>query len=55
LGEVSNAHKILARKVEGKGPLGGPRHRWEDGIKMYLEEILINSHMRIWTQFIWHK
>ena len=24
------------RKVEGKRPLGGPRHRWEDNIKMDL-------------------
>jgi hypothetical protein len=25
--------------AEGKKPLGRPRHRWEDNIKMYLEEV----------------
>jgi len=32
-------YKILVRKPEGKRPLGRPRHRWEDNIKMYLKEI----------------
>ena len=26
-------------KPEGKGPLVRPRHRWEDNIKMYLQEV----------------
>ena len=26
-------------KPEGKGPLGRPRRRWEDNIKMYLQEV----------------
>jgi len=26
-------------KPEGKRPLGRPRHRWEDNIKMYLQEM----------------
>ena len=30
---------ILVGKPEGKRPLGGPRHRWEDNIKMDLEEV----------------
>jgi hypothetical protein len=30
--------KILVGKPEGKSPLGGPRHRWEDNFKMDLEE-----------------
>jgi hypothetical protein len=32
-------YKILVRKPEGKRPLGRPRHRWEDNIKMYLKGI----------------
>ena len=32
-------HKVLVGKPEGKRPLGRPRHRWEDNIKMYLEEV----------------
>jgi hypothetical protein len=39
LGEKGNAHKILAGKPEGKRPLGKPRHRWEDNIRMDLGEI----------------
>jgi len=31
------AHKILMGKPEGKSPIGSPRHRWEDNIKMDLE------------------
>jgi hypothetical protein len=34
--EIRNAHKILVRKPEGKGPLRRPRHRWKDNIKMHL-------------------
>ena len=26
-------------KPEGKGPLGRPRHKWEDNIKMNLQEV----------------
>jgi hypothetical protein len=32
-------HKILVWKPEGKKPLGRPRRRWVDGIKMDLREI----------------
>jgi hypothetical protein len=39
MGEMRNAYKILVGKPEGKRPLGRPRHRWEDDIKMGLREI----------------
>jgi hypothetical protein len=29
----------VVRKREGKRPLGRPRHRWEDNIKMDLQEV----------------
>jgi hypothetical protein len=32
-------YKILVGKPEGKRPLGRPRCRWEDGIRMDLREI----------------
>jgi hypothetical protein len=32
-------YKILVQKPEGKRPLGTPRHRWEDNIKMDLQEL----------------
>ena len=34
-----NAYGILLRKPEGKRPLGRPRLRWEDNIKMDLKEV----------------
>jgi hypothetical protein len=33
---MRNAYSILFGKPEGKGPLGRPRRRWEDNIKMDL-------------------
>jgi chemotaxis regulatin CheY-phosphate phosphatase CheZ len=32
-------HKVLVGKPEGMRPLGRPRHRWEDNIKMDLQEV----------------
>jgi hypothetical protein len=40
-GEIRNAYKILVGKHEGKRPLG--RRKWEDNIKMDLEEINLES------------
>ena len=34
-----NAYRVLVGKSEGKRPLGRPRHRWEDNIKMDLREV----------------
>jgi hypothetical protein len=34
-----HAYVILAGKPEGKIPLGKPRRRWEDNIKMGLKEV----------------
>ena len=32
-------HRVLVGKPEGKRPLEGPRRRWEDNIKMDLQEV----------------
>ena len=37
--EESGVHKVLVGKPEGKRPLGRPRRRREDNIKMDLEEV----------------
>jgi hypothetical protein len=39
MGEERKVFKVLVGKPEGKGPLGRPRRRWEDGIRMDLREI----------------
>ena len=41
--EGRHAFKILTGKPTGKRPLGRPRRRWEDYIKMDLEEKCINA------------
>jgi hypothetical protein len=38
MGEGRNVYRVLVGKPEGKRPLGRPRRRWEDGIKMDLRE-----------------
>ena len=37
--EGRDVHKVLVGKPEGKNPLGRPRRRWEDNIKMDLQEV----------------
>jgi hypothetical protein len=39
MGEKRNAYRILVGMPEGKRPLGRPRHRWEDNIRMDLGHI----------------
>jgi len=39
MGDGRGVHRVLVGKPEGKRPLGRPRHRWEDNIKMDLWEV----------------
>jgi hypothetical protein len=39
MGEGRGVHRFLVEKREGKRSLGRPRHRWEDNIKMDLQEV----------------
>jgi hypothetical protein len=39
MGEGRNVYRVLVGRPEGRRPLGRPRRRWEDGIKMDLGEI----------------
>jgi len=37
--EDRDVYRVLVGKPEGRRPLGRPRHRWEDNIKMDLQEV----------------
>ena len=39
MGDGRVVYRVLVGKPEGKRPLGKPRHRWEDNIKMDLQEV----------------
>jgi len=39
MGKRRSIYRVLVGKPEGKRPLGRPRHRWEDNIKMDLQEV----------------
>ena len=39
MGERRGVYRVLVGKHEGKGPLGRPKRRWEDNIKMGLPEV----------------
>ena len=38
-GDTRGVYRVLMGKAEGKRPLGRPRCRWEDNIKMDLQEV----------------
>ena len=38
-GEKRGIYRILVGKPDGRRPLGRPRHRWEDNIKMDIQEV----------------
>ena len=39
MGQGRGVHRVLMGKPEGKRPMGRPRRRWEDDIKMDLQEV----------------
>jgi len=39
MGEGIGVHRVLVGRPEGKRPLGRPRRRWEDNIKMDRQEV----------------
>jgi hypothetical protein len=50
MGERRGIYRILVGKPEGKRPLGRLRHRWEDDIKMDLQEVRCGG---IWRGSSW--
>jgi hypothetical protein len=49
MGEERGAYRVLVGRPEGRRPLGRPRCRWEDNIKMDLQEVEWGA----WTGLIW--
>jgi len=49
MGEKGGVYRSLVGKPEGKRPLGRPRRRWEDNIKMDLQEVGCG----VWTGSRW--
>jgi hypothetical protein len=49
-GEGRSVYRVLFERPKGKRPLGKPRHRWEDNIKMDLREIGIDG--ANWIQLV---
>jgi len=39
MGERRGVYRVLVGKPEGKRPLGRPRRKWEDNIKMNIQEL----------------
>jgi hypothetical protein len=52
-GEGRGVYRVLVGRPEGKRPLGRPRCRWEDNIKMDLREIGIDG--TNWIQLSQHR
>ena len=49
MGDRRGEYKVLVGKPERKRPLGRSRRRWEDNIKMDLQEVGRGA----WSEFIW--
>jgi hypothetical protein len=49
MGEGRGVYRILVGRPEGRRPLGRPRLRWDDNIKMNLQEMGWEA----WTGLIW--
>jgi hypothetical protein len=54
MGEERKVYKVLVGKPEGKRPLGKPRRRWENGIRMDLREIGLGDvdWIRLWWSVV---
>ena len=51
MGKRRGVYRVLVGKPEGKRPLVRPRRRWEDNIKMDLQEVGWEA----WTRMIWRR
>ena len=53
MGEGIGVHRVLVGKPEGRRPFGRPRLRWEDNIKMDLQEV--GGDCGDWMEFAQHR
>jgi hypothetical protein len=53
MGERRGVYRVLVGRPEGKRPIGRPRRRWEDNIKMDLQEV--GWGVGAWTGLIWFR
>jgi hypothetical protein len=51
MGKSRGAYRVLVREPKGRRPLGRPRHRWEDNIKVDFREVGLGE--GAWTGSIW--
>jgi len=51
IGERRGAYRVVLGRPEWKRPLGGPRRRWEDNIKIDFQEM----DWRAWIGLMWHR
>ena len=49
MGEGRGVSRVLVGRLEGRRPLGRPRHRWVDNIRMDLREVGCG----VWTGWSW--
>jgi hypothetical protein len=55
MGEERKVYKLLVGKPEGKRPLGRPRRRWEDGIRIGLTISEIGLGVVDWIRLAQHR
>ena len=53
MAEGTGIYRVLVGKPEGKRPLGRPRRRWEDNIKMDLQEVGCGG--MDWIELAWDR
>jgi hypothetical protein len=53
MGEKRNAYRLLVVKPEGRRPLGRPRRRWLDNIRMDLVDVMMCRCDVMWTGLVW--
>jgi hypothetical protein len=52
MGVRRGVYRVLVGKPEGKKPLGRPRHRWKDNIKMDLQEVDLAQNRDRWQTLV---